>query len=76
MTKFQNIKRTAWIVALNVILISSQAQKENPFKVIAFFTAKNDRAHISFVHEANKWFAKQATLNHFIYNSTNDWNNS
>jgi hypothetical protein len=74
MPKSQNIKRIACIVALNVILITTQAQKQNPFKVIGFFTAKNDRAHISFVHEANKWFALQATLNHFIYDSTNDWN--
>ncbi len=35
------------------------AQKQNSrFKVIAFYTAKNDLAHISFVHEANKWFPK------------------
>ncbi len=34
-------------------------QKASPkFKVIAFYTAKNDKAHISFVHEANRWFAK------------------
>jgi uncharacterized protein len=61
-------------LALHMLLIATHAQKQNPFKVIAFFTAKNDQAHISFVHEANKWFAKQATLNHFIYDSTNDWN--
>ena len=30
------------------------------FKVIAFYTAKEDAAHISFVHEANKWFPKIA----------------
>jgi hypothetical protein len=75
MAKFETIKRIAWLVVLNVILINSQAQKENSFKVIAFFTAKNDRAHISFAHEANKWFARQATLNHFIYDSTNNWDN-
>src|SRR5882757_1382310 len=26
------------------------------FRVIAFFTAKQDQAHISFVHEAERWF--------------------
>ena len=26
------------------------------FRVIAFFTAKQDQAHISFVEEANRWF--------------------
>jgi hypothetical protein len=30
------------------------------FKVIAFYTAKNDQAHISFVHEANRWFPEMA----------------
>jgi hypothetical protein len=45
------------------------------FKVIAFFTAKNDPAHISFVHEANKWFPKMGKNYHFTYDSTNNWNN-
>jgi hypothetical protein len=30
------------------------------FKVIAFFTAKQDQAHISFVHEAERWFPEMA----------------
>ena len=46
-----------------------------PFKVIAFYTAKNDRAHITFVQEANKWFSKIAASQHFQYDSTNNWNN-
>jgi hypothetical protein len=45
------------------------------FKVIAFYTAKNDQAHISFVHEANKWFPAMAVKYHFTYDSTNNWNN-
>src|SRR4051812_34717000 len=52
------------------------AQKQNPkFKVIAFYTAENDRAHISFVHEANKWFSKMADDYHFTYDSTKNWAN-
>jgi len=53
------------------------AQKGNntPFKVIAFYTAKNDKAHISFVHEANKWFSKMAEQLDFSYDSTDNWNN-
>lgn len=51
-------------------------QKKNPdFKVIAFYTARNDLAHISFVHEANRWFPKIAAQYNFEYDSTNDWNN-
>lgn len=45
------------------------------FKVIAFYTARNDKAHISFVHEANKWFPKMAAKYNFTYDSTNNWNN-
>ncbi|AHF15462.1 ThuA domain-containing protein [Niabella soli] len=45
------------------------------FKVIAFYTAQNDLAHISFVHEANRWFPAMARQYHFQYNSTNNWGN-
>ncbi|HVI49088.1 MAG TPA: ThuA domain-containing protein [Chitinophaga sp.] len=44
------------------------------FHVIAFYTAREDAAHISFVHESNKWFAAQAAAHHFSYDATNDWN--
>jgi uncharacterized protein len=50
-------------------------KSEKPFKVVAFYTAKNDQAHISFVLEANKWFSKKAQENNFVYHSTDDWNN-
>ncbi len=53
---------------------ASSQQKTN-FKVIAFYTAKNDLAHISFVHEANQWFSKIAAQYHFTYDSTNNWSN-
>ena len=57
-------------------LNETQAQSHSPtFKVIAFYTAKNDLAHISFVHEANKWFPKIAAEYNFTYDSSNDWNN-
>ncbi|WP_338876085.1 ThuA domain-containing protein [Spirosoma sp. SC4-14] len=45
------------------------------FRVIAFYTAKNDRAHISFVHEANRWFPEMAAQYNFTYDSTDNWNN-
>ncbi|HEU0227769.1 MAG TPA: ThuA domain-containing protein [Arachidicoccus soli] len=47
--------------------------KEKDFHVIAFYTGKNDLAHISFVHEANKWFPTMAKKYHFTYDSTNNW---
>lgn len=53
-----------------------RAQEHTPkFKVIAFYTAKNDQAHISFVHEANTWFPKMAAQYNFSYDSTNNWQN-
>jgi hypothetical protein len=52
------------------------AQMRAPeFRVIAFYTARNDQAHISFVHEANRWFPKMAEKYHFAYDSTNNWSN-
>lgn len=63
------------IVCLVILLSFSQAYAKKTFRVIGFFTAKHDRAHITYVHEANKWFAAQATRYHFQYDSTSDWNN-
>jgi hypothetical protein len=52
------------------------AQRSVPtFRVIAFFTGKNDRAHISFVREAAKWFPKLAAEHHFEFDTTSNWNN-
>lgn len=45
------------------------------FRVIAFYTGKNDQAHISYVSEALKWFPKIAEENNFGFTATNDWNN-
>lgn len=45
------------------------------FRVIAFYAAKNDLAHISFVHEATTWFEKMSREHHFEFSSTNDWKN-
>lgn len=47
--------------------------KKTGFKVLGFYTARNDAAHISFVHEANKWFDSTGKKNGFTYDSTNDW---
>jgi len=55
---------------------SMYAQSQSPkFKVIAFYTERDDKAHISFVHEANVWFPAMAKKYNFSYDSTNNWNN-
>jgi hypothetical protein len=43
------------------------------FKVIAFYTGRNDLAHISFVHEANQWFPQMAEKYGFTYDATTNW---
>ncbi len=64
-------------LALIFIYISfpTAAQKPKPFKAIAFYTAKSDQAHISFVHEANSWFPEVAAEHNFTYDSTDNWTN-
>jgi len=68
-----------FIVAICFASLQSSAgfaQAKKPgFRVIAFYTAKQDLAHISFVHEANRWFPAMAAANHFTYDSTDNWNN-
>lgn len=78
--------KSKWFYRINIVLarliilfysfLSLPAQcQSSKFKVIAFFTAKNDAAHISFVHEANRWFPQIASKYHFTYDSTSDWKN-
>ncbi len=82
MTIFNNKACILVLKSLLIILFlscfsgySQQKKSKSKFKVIAFYTAKNDQAHISFVHEANKYFPKVAEENHFEYDSTNNWDN-
>jgi len=64
------------ICLLLTAIATVKAQSKKPkFKVIAFYTAQEDKAHISFVHEANPWFAKMAAKYNFVYDSTKNWNN-
>ncbi|MEO8860846.1 MAG: ThuA domain-containing protein [Ginsengibacter sp.] len=71
---FKKILLLMILSSYNITITSAQVTPP-AFKVIAFYTARNDQAHISFVHEANNWFSKIATLHNFEYDSTNDWNN-
>jgi hypothetical protein len=43
------------------------------FRVVAFFTARQDPAHISFVHEAVRWLPQVAARHHFRVDTTSDW---
>ena len=53
--------------------VSQRKVSQKTFRAIAFFTGRNDRAHISFVKEANKWFSHVASVNGFSYDTTSDW---
>lgn len=77
MRTFSNaIKQLLFFLICNSAFLFCAAQdRPGPFKVIAFFSEKNDLAHISFVHEANKWFPVEGEKYNFTYDSTNDWNN-
>lgn len=61
------------IIFFGFIVTNTCLAQQKSFKVIGFYTAKNDLAHISFVHEANKWMEQAAIQYHFTYDSTNDW---
>jgi hypothetical protein len=49
------------------------AELATPFKVAAFYTAQREPAHISFLKEANLWFARMAVQHHFNYEATTNW---
>ncbi|MEJ1239462.1 ThuA domain-containing protein [Chryseolinea sp. T2] len=70
---YYNISGVA--IALLVVCITFQCVAQEKFKVIGFYTALHDRAHITYVHEANKWLSAQAKRHHFVYDSTNNWDN-
>ncbi|MEO5999010.1 MAG: ThuA domain-containing protein [Chitinophagaceae bacterium] len=72
------IKSFIWsllFIIISFCFSTSLAQPPAKFKIISFYTARNDKAHISFVHEAHKWFSKMADRYNFTYDSTKDWNN-
>lgn len=66
-------KRLFSFLLLFAAFFSEAATLPKTFKVLAFYTAKNDQAHISFVHEANRWFSEISKKNHFKYVATNNW---
>lgn len=70
----RKIKLLFTLVLVFAVLSGKAGDKNQLFKVIAFYTAKSDQSHISFVHEANQWFSKVSVSHHFSYESTNDWN--
>jgi len=60
---FKHILKTISALVVFIFLCITVNAQTKPFKVIAFYTAKDDLAHISFVHEANKWFPQMGAHN-------------
>ena len=61
-------------ISIAINAVTSKSTSSRKFRVIAFFKGKDDQGHVSFDHEANRWFASMAVKYGFIYDSTNDWN--
>ena len=69
----QFIASVACVVSMTWAVVAGSTQDQPRFKVLAFYTGVSDRAHVSFVTEANKQFPDIARANGFSYEATNDW---
>jgi len=58
-----------------LLLLLGACAREPAFRVIAFFTGKEDAAHISFLREAEQWFPAQAQQHNFRFDTTSNWSN-
>lgn len=68
------MKRIAFLLILSGLFCSGpHVYAKSKRNVIAFYTAQNDQAHISFVNEANRWFSEISSKNNFTYIATNNW---
>lgn len=66
----------ALLLACGIPLVCPGTPVQNSapeFNVLAFYTGRSDQAHISFVREANQWFARKGDQAHFNYRSTTNW---
>src|SRR6266699_1773304 len=65
----------ALAVAALIYCCSGVSAAKPKFRVVAFYTGKEDPAHISFLREAERWFPAIAAKYHFSYDATSDWHN-
>ena len=70
-----NKRNLLLLIFMFLCQISFSQKQKSRFKTIAFYTNRNDRAHISFVKEANVWFPEIAKKHHFEYDTTSNWAN-
>jgi hypothetical protein len=69
----KNLPALITLLTAGLLLSGPDISHAARFKVIAFYTGKSDLAHISYVHEANRWFPKIAAENDFTYDATTNW---
>ena len=74
---FKTLNLNLWAAAILLLICCSSIYAQSPpkFKAIAFFTGRNDLAHVSFVNEANRRFPEMARENNFSDDTTSNWNN-
>lgn len=60
-------------LAFGIFMCLSAQLHGQSFKVIGFFTHRPDRAHITFVHEANRWLSEMGRQHNFTYDSARGW---
>ncbi|WP_129717586.1 ThuA domain-containing protein [Pedobacter sp. SYP-B3415] len=70
---FQKLSTLPTAAFIMIAIICSSVAQGKGVKVLAFYSAKNDQAHISFVTEANAWLLEAARKYGFSYRSTNNW---
>jgi hypothetical protein len=76
MKSFSRSLHGGFIITLLILsILSACTKKSAPFKVVAFYTGISDPAHVSYVHEANRWFSEISSVYGFSYVSTNNWDN-
>jgi hypothetical protein len=69
------MKRSVTALMLCGVAVLINGRAAPAFRVIAFYTAKEDPAHISFVREARQWFPEMAAKYHFTFDTTSNWQN-
>jgi hypothetical protein len=65
----------ARLLALTLVLsgLVAAGEPKPGFRALAFYTHRDDLAHVSFAREANVWFAALARERGFQYAATDDW---
>jgi uncharacterized protein len=63
----------ALLLALGPAAASAAGPPAPKFRVLAFYTHRDDPAHVHFASAANTWFASLAQERGFQYTATDDW---